>query len=51
MIVQITIMVDVGEQDTTKDGIESARNQIRTMDLEDVIDLAVYTEAEDTKQN
>ncbi len=39
-------MLDVEEQDSTKDGIESAQNQIRSMDVEDVIAIAYFEEHE-----
>ena len=39
MNVQITITLDVGEQDSTKDAIESAKNQLRSMSFEDALEL------------
>jgi len=38
-IVTATIGINVGEQDSTKDAIESAQNQIQSMDIEELIRL------------
>lgn len=42
MIVRITIVLDVGEQDSTKDAIEIAENQIREMDGRDIVNMAEF---------
>lgn len=39
MIVKTTIILNVGEQDSTQDAIESAENQMRSMELEELIDI------------
>lgn len=38
-IVKVTIGINVGEKDTEEDAIESAQNQIRSMDIEELIRL------------
>ncbi len=48
MLVQVTIMLNVEEQDSTKDGIESAQNQLRSMgDVENIIAIAYFEEYEE----
>jgi len=42
MFVEIKITLDVGEQDSTKDAIESAQNAVRAMDFEALLDIADY---------
>ncbi len=39
MLVKLTIVLDVGNQDNTKDALESAKNQMRAMELEEMLDL------------
>lgn len=46
MKVKIEIILDVGEQDTTADGFETAQNQLRASDLETIIALAEYEEVD-----
>ena len=43
MLVKMILMLDVEKQDSSKDAIESAQNQLRSMDLEEMIDLFTYT--------
>ena len=43
MFVEMTMVLDVEKQDSSKDAIESAQNQLRSMDLEEMIDLFTYT--------
>ena len=38
MNVVITLVLDVGEQDSTQDAIKSAQNQMRSLDFEELID-------------
>lgn len=38
MYVEISLTLDVGEQDTTSDAIESAKNAMRCMDFDELID-------------
>ena len=42
MLVKMNIALDVGEQDSAVDAFESLQNQIRSMDIEDVIKIADY---------
>jgi hypothetical protein len=42
MIVKITLVLDVCEQDSTKDAIEVAKNQMRGMDFEELVEIATY---------
>jgi len=43
MDVQIKLTLDVGgEQDNTQDAIESAQNQMRAMDFEELIKIMDY---------
>lgn len=46
MLVQVTIVLDVGEQDNTEDAFDSARNQLRSMDSEETLELFDYTIAD-----
>ena len=43
MLVKITIVLDVCDQDSTKDGIDAAKNQLRGMDFEEILEIATYT--------
>ena len=38
MDVKIKLVLDVGEQDSTSDAIESAKNAMRGMDFDELID-------------
>ena len=42
MDVQITLTLDVGEEDNRQDAIESAQNQMRAMDFEELIAIMNY---------
>lgn len=42
MLVKIVVILDVEEQDSTKDGIEAAKNQLRSMEFEEILELATY---------
>ena len=42
MYVEINLTLDVREQDTIKGAIESAQNQMRTMDIEELISIMVF---------
>ena len=42
MNVEIAITLDVEEQDSSGDAIQAAQNQLRSMEIEDIIDLACY---------
>lgn len=42
MNIEIKLILEQGEQDTTNDAIEIAKNALRSMDLEDLIDLFEY---------
>ena len=46
MYIQISLTIDVGEQDTIKNAIDFAQNHLRTMDefygIEKLIDMMVF---------
>jgi len=42
MEVTITITLNVENQDSTTDAFEAAQNQLRAMDIEDIIKMADY---------
>jgi hypothetical protein len=42
MEVVLTITLEVGQQDTTNDAIESAQNQLRAIPFEDVLAIGEY---------
>lgn len=42
MYVEIKFTLDVEEQDSTSDAIESAQNQIRSMDSADLVNMMEY---------
>ena len=46
MYVEISLTLDVGKQDSTSDGIESAQNVMRGMDFEELIEIMEYQEVE-----
>ena len=42
MDVQITLTLDVGKEDNRQDAIDSAQNQMRAMDFEELIAIMNY---------
>ena len=42
MFVEMTIVLDVEEQDSTNDAIEAAQNQLHSMDAKDIINMLTY---------
>jgi len=46
-IITASIGINVGEQDTTEDSIEEAKEQIRSMDIEELIRLMKWYETTD----
>ena len=47
MLVTMTMVLDVEEQDSTKDAIEAAQNQIRSIGNESIFDLFEYEVSDD----
>ena len=42
MDVQIKLTLDVGEEDSTQDAIDTAQNQMRAMDFEELLAIMDY---------
>ena len=38
----IYVTLDVGQQDSSRDAEDAARNQLRSMDIEDIIELLEF---------